>query len=217
MPAIHTPPRFRLVNYPDQDGQTLLLLAVKNNDPQLVRRLLSFHADPNIADLHGWTPLHYALHTDHEPIADVRVDHEDPDHQDVYGEEDNATCNEDLIAAMQTRSIIHDLVKAGADLEARNSHDETPLLQAAKYKRAFGNMAFLISHRAWVDAIDDHGNGIAFHPFKRDVRILRRLARLSLTQAHLAEIDACFVTQPRNEFARYVKELVGSYVSWSCR
>lgn len=217
MPVIQTSKLVPLVDFPDQYGQTLLLLAVKNNNLSLVRRLLATRADVNIADLHGWTPLHYALKTDREPVRNMRVDAgADPNFDDEYGE-DIAACNEDPIAAYQTRSIIYDLITAGADLEARNSHDETPLLVAAKYKRAFGNMAFLIFHRAWVDAIDDHGNGIAFHPFKQDIRILRRLARLSLTDTHRADIDACFVTQPRDVFVRYVKELVGSYASWSSR
>ncbi|KAL0632420.1 hypothetical protein Q9L58_008706 [Maublancomyces gigas] len=76
---------------------------------------------------------------------------------------------EDPIAAYQTRSILHDLVNAGADLEAVNSHGETPLLVAAMCQRAFGNMAFLISYRPCVGASDDNGHRIAFYPFKKDV------------------------------------------------
>lgn len=196
----------------DHFGQTLIVLAVKNNDLALVRRLIERGADINIPDRNGKTPLHCALQADYEPAMDVTIN---PDPDDDEGEEVSTISYHDPNEAYQNRWIIHDLVKAGADIEARNLHGETPLLVAAKTRRAFVNMAFLLSYRACPDAVDNDGHGIHIHPFRRDVRILRRLRRLTLTEIDRAEFDAHFAQWPRSVFAPYVKRLVASYPTWS--
>lgn len=205
-------PHAKNIDCLDHFGQTLIILAVKNNDLPLVRRLIARGADINIPDRHGRTPLHCALQADYEAPTDVSIN---PDPDDEEAEEISTINYHDPAPAGENRWIIHALVKAGADLEARNLHGETPLLMAAKTRRAFVNMAFLLSHRACADAIDNDGHGIHIFPFRRDVRILRRLRRLSLTERDRADFDAHFAEWPRCMFAPYVKRLVASYPTWS--
>jgi ankyrin repeat protein len=49
----------------DDEGQTKLHHAIKNNNVAEVERLLSLHqrlmVDVNVKDLYGWTPLHCAV------------------------------------------------------------------------------------------------------------------------------------------------------------
>ena len=54
----------------DEQGQTELHLAVKDNDITAVRELLSDDRNVNAQDSHGWTPLHIATNnTDSINIA----------------------------------------------------------------------------------------------------------------------------------------------------
>lgn len=205
-------PHTKRINCLDHFGQTLIVLAVKNNDLPLVRQLIKRGANVNIPDRYGRTPLHCALQADYDPPTDVSIN---PDPDDEEAEEIRTIDYHDPTPAGDNRWIIHALVRAGADLEARNPHGETPLLMAAKTKRAFVNMAFLLSHRACADAVDNDGHGIHIFPFRRDVRTLRRLGRLSLTERDRFDFDAHFAEWPRCIFVPYVKRLVASYPTWS--
>ncbi len=65
------------VNEYDQDGQTLLLKAVKANKEETVKKLLEWGADPNLPEPIGLkgTPLMYACSTDSIRIMELLIEH----------------------------------------------------------------------------------------------------------------------------------------------
>lgn len=212
-PIIPSPSGTPPIDIPDEHGQTALVRAVKCHNLSNVLVLLAQGANVTIADDDGWQPLHYALINDYGNPSACLDDEEE--------EEDPWDASEDPCIADARRRIVHALVNApGVQLEARTWYEETPLLVAAKNVRSVGDMAFLIVHGANVNAIDDDDNGIEFHPFGRDVAILRRLA--SLVRSHhgrvplishdrVVQIDRRYERMPREDFVQYVKVLVASF------
>jgi ankyrin repeat protein len=59
------------VNVRDPDGRTPLMLAVLSGKVGAVKALLAHHANPNIADAKGMTPLRAALTNRQSRIFDL--------------------------------------------------------------------------------------------------------------------------------------------------
>jgi ankyrin repeat protein len=59
------------VNVRDPEGRTALMLAVVNGKAGAVKVLLAHHANPNIADAKGTTPLRAALTNRQAKIFDL--------------------------------------------------------------------------------------------------------------------------------------------------
>lgn len=74
----------------------------------------------------------------------------------------------------ETAKIIEFLITSCANLEARNSYNETPLLVAAQKSNNFGILAYLLSCGACIDAVDDEYNGIYLYLSKEDFIDLNR-------------------------------------------
>ncbi len=76
------------VNARIDDGSTPLHIAVQNKkEVDIVKILLSYGADPNIADNEGKTPLHYAVEYGLMDITRLLLDHNaDPRIKDKYGD-----------------------------------------------------------------------------------------------------------------------------------
>lgn len=49
------------VNYQDEEGNTLLIAAIKGDCESIIETLLKRGANPNIQNAYGNTPLHYAV------------------------------------------------------------------------------------------------------------------------------------------------------------
>ena len=70
----------------DENGDTLLILACKEGNRQLVEILLDHKANPNLANYYGYTPLYFALEKKHYYIVDILADFDvDFDYMDKNG------------------------------------------------------------------------------------------------------------------------------------
>eukprot|EP00698_Gefionella_okellyi_P025514 TRINITY_DN9375_c0_g1_i8.p1 TRINITY_DN9375_c0_g1~~TRINITY_DN9375_c0_g1_i8.p1 ORF type:complete len:1171 (-),score=273.51 TRINITY_DN9375_c0_g1_i8:27-3338(-) len=65
------------VNEADDAGVTALHVAASYNRVDLAKQLLTRHADSKARDLHGQTPLHYAVHANHLAMIHVLLQHGD--------------------------------------------------------------------------------------------------------------------------------------------
>jgi len=61
-------------NVKDEKGYTPLILAVRNNNPEIVQILLNNGADPDIPDEDDWTPLYWAAEKDNEAIINLIIE-----------------------------------------------------------------------------------------------------------------------------------------------
>ncbi|GIK05315.1 hypothetical protein Aspvir_009421 [Aspergillus viridinutans] len=100
------------------DKRTPLMLAVYSRNDAVVEQLLQHGARLDAPDTHRATALHWALPDWADPSLEIS--------------NCNSTLWVDLIRGLPVNSnIVRMLVEAGADLEAKNSMDETPLARAA--------------------------------------------------------------------------------------
>jgi ankyrin repeat protein len=115
------------------NGITSLIRAVKNGDLATVRNLLEGGADPNLAGLDGFPPLHWALKGDSKEIEKLLRRH-------------GATVSKELVSAEKLFDAIENgdlntlrsVAMSGIYLEARDSLTtgrHTPLIAAIKTKR----------------------------------------------------------------------------------
>ena len=117
------------INVGDLKNRTPLCWATIRGDLQAVKTLLAFHADPNVVDTWGHTPLDFAKSID---ICKMLLDAGVNTH----------TCNKDYgrsalhqllhrrLLGSDTVEIIDLLVDAGINVDVRDSDEETPLLNA---------------------------------------------------------------------------------------
>jgi len=122
-------------NQQDEYGNTPLHYAVYVQSKEVSNLLLSHDAHTNIANNNGSTPLHSAVKQHNDYLVRQLIRHgANPNAQDLKG-------NTPLHIAAQTpdlfctRNIIRDLIKAGADTQAKNNDDATPLMLAEGHKR----------------------------------------------------------------------------------
>jgi ankyrin repeat protein len=131
-------------------GDVRLVNAAKNRDIAAVQNLLKQHADVNIPDVDGMTPLHWTAHWDE--LATVKL---------LLSAGANAkAANRYGVTPLHEASLVADvpmmeaLLKAGANANAGYGSGETPLMIAART----GNVAavkLLIEHQAEVNAAEE--------------------------------------------------------------
>jgi len=126
-----------------------LVEAVRRGDVQEVERLLAAGADPNVKDLDGKTPLHYAAERCRADLAELLLKHgADPNAKNVRGETP-------LHRAVRERcgAVVELLLRHGADPNARDADGETPLHKADRVELA----ELLLRHGADPNARDKEG------------------------------------------------------------
>lgn len=170
-----------LVNRRNRFDQTPLIDAVIARDLQLVQNLVESGADINAKGLQCWTALHFAVEQedeiDDELDADNELDTDDELHTDNLEE---VSDDEEGSDEQATRSIIAFLIDSGADLEARNSYLETPLLVAALNQDNFGVLAYLLCRGACMNVVDRDSNWVTSYVPLHHIPILDHLASLTL-------------------------------------
>lgn len=128
--------------YVDQlckNNESLLLLAVKNDNYLVVKFLLEKGADVNIPNLAGITPLHMVCRST-KPNADkifnmlIKVPTLNKNEKDLTG-------YTPLMRAVQFEKLdfIDTLVKLGADVNVKNNYDENAITIAEKFKEVKKN------------------------------------------------------------------------------
>ena len=139
----------------DREGNTPLHQAVKRIDLEAVRRLVSQGADIKISNKHKNTPLHTAVnYYDMQPM-----------HVEIFKELLKAINVLDVVNVSNNDgytplhfaafhgifTVVEDLVKKGADIDAKNENYETPLYIAAQ-RGMLNTVKTLIEKGAAIDA-----------------------------------------------------------------
>lgn len=132
--------------------ETLLMLAVLDNDVKQVRELLKRGADPNSSSQEGWTPLLRAAQDKNLEIIRMLLD---------KGANINAKLKDGetpLRIALSDKpdiEVMKFLLSKGADINAKDKDGETVLLYAIRFKPEF--VKFLIDNGADVNIKDKDG------------------------------------------------------------
>lgn len=115
-------------------GETLLHLAARNDEYNLMRILLEQGLNPNIRDEWGWTPLHHAAHSDYssgdnEEMIDILVDAEaDIEAKTIKNEDEDENELDNMtalwIAAKEGKmEVVKRLIERGANIHTLNSNE----------------------------------------------------------------------------------------------
>jgi ankyrin repeat protein len=136
-------------------GQTVLIWAARGSREQKkkVQALLKANADPKATSENGWNALIWAAHAGELPCVELFVE---------QGVDVNADTKDGTTALMagagqsDNSSIVPVLLKAGADVHARDKKCRTPLMHAAM-QGSPENIRALIAAGADLDVKDDSG------------------------------------------------------------
>jgi ankyrin repeat protein len=150
-------------------GATALYLACRAYSVNCVETLLARGADVHL--LSEWVPVRNTLGC-RKPIGRCRKEKAQTALHaliSVWGGANHVACH----------TILRMLVKAGADLEARDSSDDTPLLSLFKERHLLSQVVLksLLETGAKVSAMDSSGNNVFFRCLQhtRDLDILAML------------------------------------------
>lgn len=118
------------VNKKNSVGNTPLMIAVKENNQEVVELLLQRLANPNIANIGELTPLMEAAFQNNSTMTEILINQSENINLNKTNTDGNTAL---LIAAQNNNSpIVQTLIAAGADLKKRNSNYQTALLIAAQ-------------------------------------------------------------------------------------
>lgn len=169
------------VNSQDNHGRTALFWAAVNDSEEMARLLLGKAADVNLADQYGATPLHIALECSSEKVLEVLVGHGASLSARTKPPEDRFVCNSPTqtskcsatggstplhVAVLNTQSpqIVRSLLDAGADIDPKNDHGDTPLSVAMDTASSQSNSEemsitrILLSRGASLDTRNNEGD-----------------------------------------------------------
>lgn len=177
-------------NFRNEQGESILHLAIREGDEFLVQLLINNGANINNPDNNGTTPLMYAIYLNYTNMVIALLDHgakielkdkdgstalhyaSDRNRKDLVellldrGADINAVREDGLtplsIASLKgSQSVIRLLIEKGADLEIKHKNGQTALNLALK--NGFGDIAeILIEKGADIHTIDSYGNNILY-------------------------------------------------------
>ncbi|MEW6155980.1 MAG: ankyrin repeat domain-containing protein [Verrucomicrobiota bacterium] len=140
----------------DYNGDTPLHRAAGRGYKAVVEFLVNAGADVNGKSRSGKTPLHVAASQGHVAVMESLLAFKaDPNARDRTGR----TPLHDAAASTDRRAALEILLKHGAEIEAKNSADETPLFVAATADR-IGTVALLIAKGADVQSKGPQGDSV---------------------------------------------------------
>lgn len=128
-----------------------LIEAIKNQDGPTLDSLLGRHADVNVKQPDGATPLAWAVYLNQmDTVERLMKAGANVNTADQYGETPLT-----LACATGNGAIIEKLINAGADANAARWNGETALMIAARSGSVDG-VKLLLAHGAKVDAVESH-------------------------------------------------------------
>ncbi|KAK3172255.1 hypothetical protein OEA41_005575 [Lepraria neglecta] len=166
-----------------QEGESALHAAARNNDVSVVEDLLSKDCCIEDFDSRGWTPLHIAAARGNLEVLRCLVAHTGK--VDIAGEQMSNDTPLGLAAEYDKADAIEILACAGAIIEARNSCNNTPLMVAA-LEGCSGAVRKLVELGAEVNC----HNSLESALFLLCGRTNKREARLEILQTML-DAGAC--------------------------
>ncbi len=150
------------INGRNQDGKTLLLVAILGNNVNAVRRLLERGADPTLRNEYGYTLIHVAV-----------INYTDPDILNLLLESGKVDINEKTeygvtalhMAIRQSNTATAEfLLSKGANPNVTDQDGWTPLHWAARYAKDMDIVELLLNHKdVDVNYLDNLGVSALFH------------------------------------------------------
>lgn len=141
------------LDYPDEQGETLLHKAAGAGDTEFCVTLIDKGADPNKADEFGNTPLHHAAFTGQLDAIQVLVEKgANPNQADQDG---RSPLNQS--ARMGSPEVIQALLDNGADPNITDKDGRTPL-HTAVFNKNQPVIETLLNNGADLNKADKHGN-----------------------------------------------------------
>eukprot|EP00833_Pecoramyces_ruminatium_P014841 jgi/Orpsp1_1/1188873/evm.model.d7180000067864.1 len=152
------------INYQDADGNTVLHYICSHKSQKkdiilyIVKLFLQHHADINIQNHKGFTPLMYACLSENEDVAKLLINH----HADI-----NAINHNRQTAVMLSclglepcRETINILIEKGADLDIQDTlHQDTALtLACTQYQNSIIIKDLIIRGKANINLANGEGN-----------------------------------------------------------
>lgn len=161
------------VNTADQDGNTLMMIAVRENNLDLVRFLLDNRANAQRRNSHGDTALMLAALLGHEEIVKLMLERKVDPSLPAPG------WNALHYAAFENRArILTMLLNAGADINALAPNGSTALMLAAK-RGHLDAARVLVNRHAELNHIDrDEGTALDMAKKAGHVEIINLLRRV---------------------------------------
>ncbi|XP_051170561.1 putative ankyrin repeat protein RF_0381 [Leptopilina boulardi] len=161
------------VNIANKYGETLLNLATKLNNIQLIDILLKNGADVNIVNKYRETPIHFATKLNNIQLVDILLKYgADVNIVNVYGETP-------LLIATKLNNIqlIDILLKNGADVNIVNIYGQTPLLIATDSAN-IQLVDILLKNGADVNIVNKYGaTPLHFATKKRNIEIVENFLK----------------------------------------
>lgn len=151
-----------LVNLTDNKGRSALYMACAIGHQHMVELLLERHADPNIPDQFGKTPLHMAIDADDHPRRRLHIIESLLSHDAAPDSKDNLDNTPLCLACFKDNApAVAMLLGSEADVNLRGKTDETPLIVATK-RHNLGIVTMLVEKGALAREMDGQRRD-AFH------------------------------------------------------
>jgi len=142
----------------DEENETAIFFAARNNLPNFVQYLLNEGVDLTIKNKDGNTPIHIIAALGFFEVAQVLIKYLKD--INIQGQDDQTALHYTSIFGYL--KIVKLLIQSGADIESRNLIRATPLMTSAFLTDKTDVISFLLDSNANINAIDKE-NRTALH------------------------------------------------------
>jgi pectate lyase len=111
------------INAKDENGQTSLYIAVRNDNKEIVKLLIDKGADANVKDAQGGSPLYIAVSAENNSMAELLI----KSGADVNGNDAQGRGILYTAVVSNNKDMVELLLKSGADVNARGMRGRTIL------------------------------------------------------------------------------------------